>query len=725
MKKQKKHPKTPTAKTVTATHAEKDNAQKSMRKITLIYILIAFSFALLARMYWYDYALGEPNYIYKNQVMINTNDGYYYAEGARDLIAGHHEVGDRSAVDEPVAIVTAFIAKILPFIPFETLILFMPTFFGALITVPIVLIGRSLDRPLLGFLAALIASITYSYYNRTMTGYYDSDMLALPLPIFTLYFLLESFKKESLTIYLGLMVSLCATIWGYPQSFTLMLGTIGMAIVYALIFHREQKSLFVLLAVALVAISQIPIDLKLPIVIAAVLALKYLREVVLRFFWVFVLVSLAVFGYFGGFEITINSFKAYILKNSLEVNSSLKYYDVVQTVREAGHIDFEVFSQRISGSAVAFFLSLGGLALLFKDRKVFILSLPMLALGFLAMKAGLRFTVYAVPVMAFGYAYLALYLSKQLSEPMKQVVIAFLMIFALLPNLAHIYEYKSATVYTKKEAAITEKLGEIAGREDYVYTWWDYGYPVRYFANVKNHSDGGKHDGATNFIESSILCSTNELFAANMMREATEKYEEMISKGREQNTSTLEYMLKSANIDKSNYQKYLDLLGSKEFKPSKKTRDIYLYLPYQMTEIFTTIKQFSSLDLLTGEQKNDSFMGIYEGVEDKSDGIYYEGRKILDKSEMKVYISSSGAKLEKYAESSYDKNRKFTKKEQLIDANGEFNAIYLPSMGTLIIADDEMYNSVFVQMFFLENYDKRLFEPVLMSTQLKIYKLKI
>ena len=397
-----------------------------------IYIFVAFAFSFLARMYWYYYASAEPSYIFNNQVMINTNDGYYYAEGARDLISGHHEFGDRSGVEEPVAILTALLSKAMPFVSFESLILFMPAFFGSLIVVPMVLLGRSLDRPFVGFLAALIASVTYSYYNRTMLGYYDSDMLALPLPIFSLYFLIELIKKRSLQNMLGSALFFSLTIWGYQQSFTLMLGMVGLGITYSLIFHRRERDLFLALFVLLVAISRLNIEFKALILASTLLALYFKRELFERFFWIVLIGFAAIFVYFGGFDITVNSYKAYILKDSQEVKSAFRFFDVVQTVREAGHINFDIFSQRISGSVVAFFLSFAGLLLLYKDKKIFILSLPLLGLGFLAMKAGLRFTVYAVPVMAFGYSYLAVYLSEKLSNPMRALVVAFFVLFSML-----------------------------------------------------------------------------------------------------------------------------------------------------------------------------------------------------------------------------------------------------------------------------------------------------
>jgi dolichyl-diphosphooligosaccharide--protein glycosyltransferase/undecaprenyl-diphosphooligosaccharide--protein glycosyltransferase len=39
----------------------------------------------------------------------------------------------------------------------------------------------------MGLISALLASIAWSYYNRTMIGYYDTDMLNIVLPMFLLW----------------------------------------------------------------------------------------------------------------------------------------------------------------------------------------------------------------------------------------------------------------------------------------------------------------------------------------------------------------------------------------------------------------------------------------------------------------------------------------------------------------------------------------------------------
>ncbi len=50
-----------------------------------------------------------------------------------------------------------------------------------------------------------------------------------------------------------------------------------------------------------------------------------------------------------------------------------------------------------------------------------------------------------------------------------------------------------------------DKLKKISKREDYVVSWWDYGYPLRYYSDTKTLIDGLKHKGDVNFTPSAIL----------------------------------------------------------------------------------------------------------------------------------------------------------------------------------------------------------------------------
>jgi len=62
-----------------------------------------------------------------------------------------------------------------------------------------------------------------------------------------------------------------------------------------------------------------------------------------------------------------------------------------------------------------------------------------------------------------------------------------------------VVDYRVPSVFTKDEVKVLDRLKNIASREDYVVAWWDYGYPIRYYSDVKTLVDGARHSGNINF----------------------------------------------------------------------------------------------------------------------------------------------------------------------------------------------------------------------------------
>ncbi|KIM03949.1 MAG: hypothetical protein KN64_09490 [Sulfurovum sp. AS07-7] len=54
----------------------------------------------------------------------------------------------------------------------------------------------------------------------------------------------------------------------------------------------------------------------------------------------------------------------------------------------------------------------------------------------------------------------------------------------------------------------------------------------------------------------------------------------------------------------------------------------------------------------------------------------------------------------------------------------EYCVVYKSDSQTFYIMDSNTYNSAYIQMFLLGNYDKNLFELVVSSPYSKVYKLK-
>ncbi len=217
-------------------------------KITLLYILIAFSFSVAMRLIWTYHFADLEAFKFNGQFMINTNDGYGWAEGARDLLSGISQENDLSKTDRAISQLTAFFVTILPF-SFESVIFYLPVFLSSLVVVPIILIAKDLKNLEMGLIAALLASIAWSYYNRTMIGYYDTDMLNIVLPMFLLWSLIWAMDTKKDIFLLITALDILVYRWWYPQSYALEFSFFGLILIYTLIWDRKNIYNYKLLAI--------------------------------------------------------------------------------------------------------------------------------------------------------------------------------------------------------------------------------------------------------------------------------------------------------------------------------------------------------------------------------------------------------------------------------------------------------------------------------------------
>lgn len=702
-------------------------------KTTLLYIALAFLFSVAVRMIWfYQFAEYEP-FRFNGQLMINTNDGYYWAEGARDILNNFtHQEFDLSPVDSAASLLSAFFIKILPF-SFESVILFMPVFLSSLIVIPIILIAKSIDNLEMGFIAALLASIAYSYYNRTMIGYYDTDMLNIVLPMFLLWSIIWAIKTNQDKYLLITAVDILIYRWWYPQSYSLESAFFGLILLYTLIFDRKNSYNYKLLAIMMLAM--VNFDGYIRAIFVLVAFYIYKQEKYDRYVHLILALSVVMFFASGGFNPIWAQLKGYVFKDALHIGEEglkLHFYSVMQTVREAGHIPFDTFANRISGHVITFLASVIGYVYLAYRHKIMLFGLPLIGLGFLASVGGLRFTIYAVPVLAFGVAFLITEVSRFM--PTQRLKVLSMLTFTLLilaPNIAHVQEYKVPTVFNADEVKILDMLKNKADREDYVIAWWDYGYPIRYYSDVKTLIDGGKHGGDVNFPVSFMLTNPQDVSAklARLDVEYSENKfrfikdnEQMIRDKNLTIFSNIEEMSKDYGFNDTN-DFLLSLEGDVELP--KKTRDIYFYLPYRMIDIYPTVEMFSNLNLMNGEMNNRSFFYATKQFKQEENILNLGQGVVVDLKELSVNINGTKVPIKRVVQSAYDKSMKFTKDVQLVNLNGELNLIFMSSYNTFLLVDEKTYNSLYIQLSVLQEYDKMLFEEVVLTPHAKVYKLKI
>ena len=686
-------------------------------------MLLAYIFSLAIRMIWVYQLQDNPSFYWNGQLMINTNDGYFFASGAQKELFGMHMDNPRvfGMWDYGVIFFTTLLVKITPF-SLETAILYMPAVVSSLVVIPIILIARLYRKALWGFFAALLGSIAWSYYNRTMTGYYDTDMFSAMAPMFILFFLMKSTVDFNLRSALYAAIAIAIYPFLYDSGLSIVYAMGIMYALYMVFYHRNERVTY--FSLTLVFVSLLPLPFVSPfsyVVKIAVLVVLYMalprstldqKKAMLVAGMLFV-----AFLFFGNvFHLLLGKIANYISTGTKE--SGLHFYSVVQTVREAGQIPFSIFANRISGSQIGVVLSLIGYILLVIRHRAFILALPLVGIGIFALWGGLRFTVYAVPVAAMSAVYLFFVIGDLFKDKRAKYPFVIISTAAMLyPNIMHIIEYKVPTVLNKPEVEDLVKLNKMAQSKDYTLSWWDYGYPIWYYSNTNTLIDGGKHNN-DNFIISKIMQSTSPELAANLSRLAVETY---VDSNYSVVTDTLFRNGKKDQVDPNIFLEELES-GSYELPP--KTRDIYLYLPYRMLNIFPTVMLFGNLDLNTGKEERRSTFYPAGVVKNKNGTLTFSNGIVFDTRKGMLAMGRQKVPVKYFIATSLNKNGEIKLQSQFYHPNGEFIVVYMQSYGKFIVMDRQTFNSIYVQMFILGKYDKKLFELVVSSPYSRIYKLK-
>ena len=690
--------------------------ERSSTITILLLIILAYAFSVGIRFIWINWAASIPEFSWNNQLMINTNDGYYFAASAQNALTHIFDNNPRIAGvwSSATIALTAFLSK---FFSLEAVVLVLPVFISSLVVIPMILIGRLLNAPYFGFFSALLASIGWSYYNRTMAGYFDTDMFSAMAPMMIVYFLMATTIKENIIWALLSALSIIIYPFLYDQGLSIVYAISLFYMGYMLIFHRREKFTYFSIALLSIALFAIPLPIKLLLITLLSLAYQYnklnfkalgaLSGVAFLFFLINADALSLIWGKIAG----------YTTKGTED--GALHFYAVAQTVREAGQVPFSEIANRISGGTLTLLLALMGYIALIIRHRAFILTLPLIGIGLFAFWGGLRFTIYAVPAAALGAIYFLYLLSALFANPkIKYAFITLGTTLMLYPNIMHILEYQVPTVLSAKEVASLEKLKSISTSKDYTIAWWDYGYPLWFYTHTNTLVDGGKHNH-DNFIAAEILTTASPIEAARLSRIAIETY---VASDYKEVADTL-FMDKNGSA--INVANYLDTLRYKEsVLLPKKSRDVYFYLPWRMMDILPTVALFSNLDLNTPDDRQQPFFYISALINDTGKTIELGNGISIFKEKNILKIGNQETPIKGFYQVGYDAQNILRVNEQSFGSEG-LNIIYMASYGRFLVVDDFYLNSTYIQMFVFEHYDKNLFEPVALDPMTKIYKLKI
>ncbi|NPA14471.1 MAG: hypothetical protein GXN97_04725 [Aquificae bacterium] len=451
--------------------------------IPTILILLVFATGLLARYqavpYWLEH---KKQFFVEDRPIFTGYDSYYYARLAEDYKLGVFEAGGKDKLrfvpdylDYPsiLPLPSWLFAQLSSLLNthIENISFWLIPILGALATLPLVVFFWKLNLPFTGFAGALLGATALIFVIRTALNRLDTDslnlffMLSIPLSFFL--FLEERERKRQ---YLWLVVTAVQIIlfyWWYlhPGLIFALSVTFILAFLWkeysqkGKTFYRDKEFLKKLLLV--------------------VLALN-------PFFIGYGLYTLAkrVLFYVFGINQTVES----------------GFPNIAISVSELTKFSFHKLSLFTAGNEIAFTVGLVGLVLLiFKYPRAMLLLAAPLAVGLVALTGKNRFAMYLAPFIGLGLGFFLDVFYRHLKDSLKGEKLKESLFWGFVGlSLLGVYflnragfEYKPRPIMTADVAEAFIELGRQTPKNAWIWTWWDYGYAIQYYARRATFHDGG------------------------------------------------------------------------------------------------------------------------------------------------------------------------------------------------------------------------------------------
>jgi len=688
--------------------------------LLLLSIVVIILFSIAIRSIWVVQSGDSPLYKWNDELSITTADAYHYATSVKLAVNNHihnnREVRSTDMSSENGGIVMlGYLLKEITKIKIETITYYTPIVFSGFLGVIIFFVGRSLNLCTVGFVSALIAVSSKIYFIRTRGGYFDTDIFSLLVPMVVVLFLLKIEQDKTHTTATVLSIFLVFQDVLYINNSLVTGGIIIFYIVYVLITNQKSRhhmgALLIVLPGLIGSGVSFPYSVQMALILGAVL---YLRSEKISTSAVnnTVLVSmLAILPLTNVVDRGWSKFTGYFLPgttSSYNEHIEFSYTSFLSNVEEAQSVTIKVFSRKVSVSLIAVILSIVGLMFLVFKKREAILLVPVLVIGLGAFYTGERFTLYAVPPLSIGLAYLIVFISNMLKTKMAQYVVVLVMTAPVLYiNVSYAYSYEAVPVVINDEALVLDTLGKISSPHDTVIAWWDYGYPIHYYSG-RNTIAAGSASAQDMYILSLILSGQSNKDVYQLAKSVVSVGAEEIEK----------YM-------KLNYQKGEDLFGLKniELGSANGMEDVYLYLPYRMLGIYSNIFSIGDRDIVYGRQ-NSHVLYMPSSVTRNDMRWILDDDLVVDISTGHVKTKGGDIKLSSYIEVRNGVNSVLEKVVTKYKGGEGLSLVYLKNYDKVIVVDKKILNSFFIQAFFFEQYNKDLFELSIRNRFALVYKVK-
>lgn len=688
-------------------------------------IIVAYSSNVFLRFNWVHTFSQNDEMQWKENNLLISPDSYWYAKGVQDILAGENDV-KKSPIRHGFSQIGSLLCRITGIAP-QKLLFYLTIFIAPMLVIPLILLGVLKKIPFVGFFAAILAVNSQALLTRTKAGVFDTDMYALILPAFIIYLFMLAMEKQKLLHTVLLLMAIAFSLWIYLESLYLILLIQLVVFLWAIFSRQPSTHIFFLVQVTLALCMNVIWWISLIIIIFSIIIYRYkpiakhqkmiVNLLLIITFIIYVPLFLGRLDR-DGFIDDIGNLTQHSQKYS-KTGAQEVYTDVNLTISELKKPSFHNLLHSGFGNEIYIVIAVLGSLLLMIVYRHFILFLPLLLFGFGSMFAGVRFVAYMVPVLSFGFCFFIYFWLQKITKKRYVYLIVLLLSTGYFVNasMQRTKVWVKQTAITADEIEMLTALDSISTNDDYILSWWDYGYILKYFTGMNTIADGAIQSGELNKLISNIILGNNQLLAVNMALALAEYHQTIDPPHTRKQPSVVKYLLDKYEV--ASLAQLLKMMRKEDFPLPEINDDIYLYFPYEMLNIIRTIGLFSDKP-----NTNEYFMYITRKYDQGRLRLRLGKNVAWDQTTNLIYFENVKFPIKFYAIIDKDENGELSIQTAFANSRGVLSVIFLKDKNTHIIVNDKTIVSNFFQIGILNKYKPELLEQVINNDLMKVYRVK-
>ena len=751
----------------------------------------------------------KDQFFFDNRAILTNFDGYYFARLAKEYGQGTYEkvanltpeelkklkkyYSEDTIIDDK-RFVPDFLTKpkSVPMISWlfshfnypENASIWLIPFLAALTVIPILLFFFEINLPFAGIGGAILGSLSIIFVIRTQMARLDTDALNLFFPFLIAYFLLKSVKSyekilenrdkyesfnikdlikenKGIVIYpLLAALSFNLFMWWYINHIGFLTPFLGGFFISLFLTYFSYK------------IKEVK-DLKNNLFAL----IKSIKSDKIFFIGLIQILVFIVFtnpvNLIAALKSSLGFLSKYIF---LQKKVSYAFPNIKISIAEMQKTGgfFQAADLCISNHLISVLGFIGFLIVFVKHFRYLVLLIPIFLLGLSAIKGATRFSMYLGPILGLGfgyyfdliYSYLYFYMGS-IFRYISFVLFGFVVAYLTFPK-----KVLGIPPLPKLPKRLCLDFLNLSKKYPgaWLWTWWDYGYPLEYIAKVSTYHDGGSQTSYKTYFVATTFSNPNQTQVANTIKTISliglyginkflEKPKYFFSKLNTTSPSETnliakkirDYIFEGKILENDEVLKELlapyfkiKAEGLSKNIADNLLKDKIILFAFTNDEIgkFFWINRFGTWNFIRGDGDQISYIPLSCGIGKLKTGSPALVCDLDQNKEDKIIIDlitgASNAPMIKKVVISNNGKVIFSKN---VSATGNYILEYIAASKDLqniggiklpiknvvgiYLITPKVYKSTFNQMYLLGNYDKRYFEEVYNDfPYMRVFKLK-